>query len=612
MTFKKLLSITFSVILIISLLASCKKPNSPTIENTSSKQEEEVKITLAETIEKTEVPALYKLGIDIKADASKAEIMAADDIVHIFLNMGENTQVVTFSVYENSVLGTSTVTGNALNYGILDGGQYYAVNLDTATLFIFEKSGELKKETKICDDPLLFGALNASGQYFVYQRKESSVINRYDLLTGKIMESEETFNITGTPVSDKDSVYVKDQSGKHYNISFEAFTIEKTRTEAFREYVDCFGFATEGEYFTYTALSNGIEKYMTKYLSAEEKVISAKEGAFITTPLNTHNCFRIYNTESGFATGEIQTGGIILDAQFVGTEYVFIALEDSNTSENFYRLFSIEENENKEIFEVGRLDEEVIYKNVFGTKETEASKEAKKLTDEYGIRFLYGKEGKDFKTDFTFAMADGVDVIPKLKVAQNVFDALPSELLLEATAGREIWVYFCTDLDNKGTEYSKLSVLTQLYNHKLILIDARCSEDRFAELLCHEFAHILDDYMSDSVKTGFSLLTPEHIRAAAYTNDYTKISSDQYTPYDEDKSNVWYYNNYCRINEKEDRTITLGQMFKNYVVKSTGEQFAYENIGKKAGYLSKALEETFDYCKETENQLWELAYPYSE
>ena len=194
---------------------------------------------------------------------------------------------------------------------------------------------------------------------------------------------------------------------------------------------------------------------------------------------------------------------------------------------------------------------------------------------------------------------------------EKIFDVLPTELLFEATSGREIWVYFCTEIDNKGKEYTSNAVLTELKNHKLILIDASCSDTRFAEALCHEFAHILDDYLPQSVKDGFGALTPDDIKAAAYTNDYTKISSDQYTAYDKDKSNVWFYNNYCRINEKEDRVITLGEMFKIYATQSSGENFTYENVKKKAAYLSKALEECFDYGKQYENQHWELAFPYS-
>ncbi len=616
MNFKKLFSITLSVILISLLFSACQKPNSPTIENTSSVQEEE-KITLAETIEKTEAEAVYKIGEKININATNADIKVAEGIAHIFFDMGDTTEVVSLSVYENLVLSNVTVSGNSLNYGVLDGGQFYAVNLDTATLFVYEKSGELKSEKKICDSSLRFGVLNMSGQYLIYQKTDSAVINRYDLLSDDIKESEEEFNITGIPSRDKTAAYVKDSSGKHFKIDFENFGIIKTRTEAFKEYVDCMGVAVEGKYFTVTDLYNGSEKRMFQRLG-EEQIIAAQTEKFIT--LNeTKRHFRLYDISSGVATGEIEAPGNdlesiggILDAQFVGDEYILLALKDKETAENYYRLFNIKENQDKVTFEYGRINESEIYKKVFGEKETEAETLAKTITEKYNIRFLYGNVGKDFKTDFKYTNADGVDVLPKLKVVEKVFEVLPAELLMEATADREIWVYFCSELDNKDTEYSDLAVLTELYNHKLILIDSRCSDNRFAEMLCHEFAHILDDYMPQSVKNGFSKITPEDIKAAAYTNDYKKLPSDQYTPYDSDKDNVWFYNNYCRINEKEDRVITLGEMFKIYAVQSSGENFAYENVKKKAGYLTHALEVTFDYCKETDKQHWELAFPYSE
>ena len=614
MKFKKLLSVTLSVILIVSLLSSCKNTGAPTIESTSSEQEE--KITLAETIEKTEAAAIYKLGDDIKVDSSNADIVVSDRLAHIFFNLGDTTKVVTFSVYENSLLSEVTVTGASLNYGALDGGQFFAINRDTATLFVFEKSGELKKEKKICESALRFGLLDSTGQFLIYQKTDSALINRIDLLTDEIKESQEEFNISGTPVCHKDTVYLKENSGKHYKISFENFEFTKTVTEAFKEYVDCMGVAVEGNYFTLTAL-NGSEKTMTEKLSDEE-IIAAGDQRFITVN-PTKNQFRLYNLNTTFATEKIsapgnglESMGTILDAQFVEEDYILLALEDTNTSENYYRLFKISDNEDKVSISAGRLNEGEIYKNVFGEKDTEAEKLAKEVYEKYNVRFLYGKVGKDFKTDFSFTNADGVDVIPKLKVVEKIFDVLPQELLMEATADREIWVYFCNELDNKGMEYTKDAVLTQLYNHNLILINAAgVSDNKFAELLCHEFAHILDNYMPEKVKNGFSNLTPQDIKSAAYTNDYKKLPSDQYTPYDKDKSNVWFYNNYCRINEKEDRVITLGEMFKIYTMQFSGENLSYENVKKKTAYLSKALEESFDFAKEYENQHWELAFPYN-
>lgn len=612
MTFKKLFSIFLSVILIVSLLSACKKTNTPTIDKTSSQQEEEPKITLAETIEATETFGLYNLGADIKTEASNVDIKIANNTAYIFFDMGSELQVVSFSIFENTVLGTTTQTGEKHNFGVLDTGEFYVTNLQTSQVSIFEKDGKLKEETNICDSPLKFGFLDITGQFFIYQKTDSAVVNRYDFLSTETKEGSEKINVTGSADYDKENVYVKDEMDKHYSINFETFDFTKTQTEGFREYIDGVGFATEGEYVTHTLLKNGIAKYMSKFISSEEKVIAANENRFIVVPEKTRNYFRVYNFESGFATGEIQVLGSVLDAQFVGENHIFIAHKDTSSSKILYQLFVMDENESRETFEGGRLDELEVYKNVFVDPSKFEDTEAGEIAYEQKIRFFYGKMGDGFKPEFRYSLISETDFAAKLKMAKKVLEVLPPDLLTEASAGREIWVYLCTGLDNKNTEYSELAAHTELYNHKLILIDAKCSDNRFVELLCHEFAHILDDYFPQSIKDGFSSITPENIKSAAYTGDYKNISSDQYTPYDSDKSNVWFYNNYCRINEKEDRTITLGEMFRNYAVASSGANFNFENVQKKAGYLSKALEETFDYCKETERQLWELAYSYTE
>ena len=85
MTFKRIFSITLSVILIFSFTAACKKQNTPTIENVSSNPEEEVSFTLSETIEKTAVEGIYKLGTEIKAASENVDIKITDNIAHIFL-----------------------------------------------------------------------------------------------------------------------------------------------------------------------------------------------------------------------------------------------------------------------------------------------------------------------------------------------------------------------------------------------------------------------------------------------------------------------------------------------------------------------------------------------
>ena len=616
MNFKRIFSITLSVILIFSCISGCKKTKTPTIENVSSNPTEE-KITFAETIVKTDQEAIYKLGEDIKVSSTKVDILVNQGMAHIFSNMGGTTQAVGFSVYENAVLSQVTLTGEALNYGVLGGGEFYAVNLETATLSIYEKSGQLKSEKQICDSALRFGALNTTGQFLIYQKANSTSLFRYDLLTDQTKESQEKINIVGTPSHDDDGVYVKDSSGKHYRIEFDSFEIVKTRTEAFREYVDCMGVAVEKDFFTLTSLKPGNPKQMAEKLG-EEKIVAAQEERFITLS-STNRYFRLYNMGTGLASGEIEvegekqeTTGRILDAQFVGDDYILLALEYGGTNEIYFRLFNITENESKVIFDADRLQDSVIYEDVFVDKDSEAEKLAQEITEKHKIRFFYGKTGEGFKTDFSYLKVTDEDLTSKLSMAEKVLDEIPPELLMEATADREIWVYFCKKLDNKGTEYSKLSAITELYNHKLILIDVSCNDERFAELLCHGFAHILDDYMSESIKDGFSQLTPDNIKAAGYTNSYQNIPSDQYTPYDSDKSNVWFYNSYCRINEKEDRTYTLGEMFRIYVVQASGEKFSYEIVKKKAAYMSYALEQTFDYCKEADKQLWEIAFPYSE
>ena len=203
--------------------------------------------------------------------------------------------------------------------------------------------------------------------------------------------------------------------------------------------------------------------------------------------------------------------------------------------------------------------------------------------------------GSDFKADFSYSLATEKDALAKLPEAEKVLNVITKELLMEATCDREIWVYLCNGLNTKGTEYTNQAGLAKLYNHNVIFIDIGSGE-AFSELLSHEIAHILDNYMAESVLAPFSELTPSKFKTSG---------NDKYTQGSEDKE-IWFYNKNCKISDKEDRTIILGEMFNAIAISTPNEKFVAENVKKKADFMAKALEESFDFCKASPGGPWNI------
>ncbi len=606
MNFKRVLSFIMTVFLILSVFSSCKGKAKPTLSEKPG-DIEETKIVFSETIEKTETTGLYELGKEITKDTENIKIVAGNETAHLCIKGESSLEVIHFSVFDNKVLATTNIPGTEWNYGVLEKDSFYAVELSSATLFLFDRKGEKKSETKLDEASLSFAFLQKTGENIVYKKTDSSNLYKLNLTTKEKTQTKESFEISGNPSCDENAVYVKDSLGRSYSVAFKDMAVTKTKTEPFREYVGPLGIAVENNYFTVTQLNTGEQKIMIERLNKDEKIICAQDLRFITINTENQKYFRYYDFSQGIASQEMgKDEEKLLDAQFVSEDYIFSVVRNTTSSKNIYRLLKISEDTTMTGILSDKIFEKALYSNVLGGETTEDTTQTDKIAEEHGVRFLYGKMGSAFKTDFTYSQADSKEVLEKLTMAERVFNVLPKDFLMEVTNNREIWVYLCKNLDNKGTEYTKFSGQTELYNHKLIFIDISCDDEIFTELLCHEFAHILDDYMSESVLTGFGDITPENIKKAAYTNSYTKELTDKYTQKDSEKGDIWFYNKYCKISEKEDRVITLGEMFNVILVSIPSEEIKEENVKKKASFMAKALEESFDFCKKGYTQPWEM------
>ena len=210
---KRILSLTVITFLILSLFSGCAKPKTPVIEETPNKIKE-TKIEFAETIEKNKIEGLYNLGAEITKEISNAEIKIGKTVAHICVKGQGETQVTHFSVYEDKVLGNTSLIGEEFSYGALENDCFFAVNLQTAALTVYEKDGAVKSETQLAATPLSFAFLEEKGEHVVFKKKDSSKINKLNLKTKEEKESEESFAIKGTPSYDDSGVYFRDTENR--------------------------------------------------------------------------------------------------------------------------------------------------------------------------------------------------------------------------------------------------------------------------------------------------------------------------------------------------------------------------------------------------------------
>lgn len=586
MNFRRLLSFFMTLVLILALFSGCKGKNNPTLEE-DPKDIEETKVVFSESIEKTEKVGLYELGTEITKNTSNIKIVAGDETAYL-CSFEENALSVThFSVFENKVLTTTTLNGTDWNYGVLMKDEFYAVELSTATLYVYERTGGKKSEIKLVEGALSFAFLERSGKNIIYKKADSNIIYKYNLSSKETTNTKESFDIKGNPSYDENAVYIKCSDSKSYSIAFNDLKVTKTRTETFREFLGPVGVATEKNYFTIAFLDTGKEKIMIEKRNADEKPLYANETRLIT---KTNDFFRCYTLSSGIITEEIGSEDeTVIDAQFLGDDYIFAAIKKDDSSENVYRLLKMSEDEKTSGVVYNRLFDSTIYSTTFN-QDGKNNADTDRIAFDYGVRFLYGKMGSDFKSDFSYKIASEEDALAKLAMAEKILSIVPTELLKEANDNREIWVYLCKGLDTKGVDYTKNAGLTKIYNHNVIFIDVGTDDETFAELFCHQIAHILDNYMPESVLAPFSELTP---------SEYKKSGNDKYTQQSSDEE-IWFYNKDCKISDKEDRTITLGEMFNAIINYTPTEKFLAKEVKAKADFLVKAIVKSFDSCKDSD------------
>ena len=594
MNFRRFLAFFLATFLILTLFSGCKGKNKPTLQEKPG-EIEETKVVFSESIEKTDKVGLYELGSEITKNTENIKIVAGDETAYL-CSLGESSlEVIHFSVFENKKLATTTLNGTNWHYGVLVKDEFYAIELSSATLFVYDRNGSKKSETKLDETALSFAFLERQGENVIYKKADSNTLYKLNLKTKEKTNTVESFDLSGNPSYDETAVYVKTTAGISYSISFKDLTVTKTRTESFREYYGPVGIATEKDFFTIALLNTGKEKIMLKKFSPEEKFLCANDTMLIT---KTENYVKAYNFMQGLVTKNIgKEKEKVIDAAFVGDDYIFVAARKAESTENVYRLLKLSEEEEKDTVICNRLFDKVVYQSVLEGNEEKDTTLSDKIADEYGVRFLYGKMGSDFKTDFSYSLTSQKDATAKIALAEKIFRVFPNEMLKEATNNREIWVYLCQGLDNKGKDYTKKAGTTELYNHKVIFIDIACEENEFVELLYHQFAHILDEYMPNNVKEGFSALTPDKVKKSGENEKYTQESKSE---------EVWFYNKNCKISEEEDRVTTLGEMFNAIYSSTPGECFVSENVKKKADFMAKALIENFEICQKNPNGPWEV------
>jgi hypothetical protein len=119
-------------------------------------------------------------------------------------------------------------------------------------------------------------------------------------------------------------------------------------------------------------------------------------------------------------------------------------------------------------------------------------------------------------------------------------------------------------------------------------------------------SHLIDYSLSTSILNGWTGLLPESITDKAYFNTYSAAYDNDYTPYDDGDTKVWFYDNYSRTFPTEDRAVIFQNMYESYIDNKLTDEFdKYENLRKKARYYCVMLRDTFESCKNAETLPWE-------
>ncbi len=582
-------------------------------------QSEEDEFKIPASAKKTETSGLYlfKNGISEYAEMVEADI-SGDVIRFEYIAPGlytSSVKVVTYSLTEDKILGSIALPENVSSTGPLDGGGFYALSLITDEVFLYDKYCAVTYHKEKSGSSILWNnaSVSGDGKYMLYNRAIDGRLVLYAFSTGSSVEIGSESGSFVPLGYDGGYFYVRNYEKGVMRVSAEKQTLEQVYNGEDIALITT-GYASDvkNNYLTLTEFNNRENRRMAPVTIDGEYPVAFRNGLLATDLRNDgRNVMRVYDWNKSVVSPAISVPGYVQKLLFCDKMLLIISHETETASLKYY-LYDLTQSADYESVAVVPADNAILnYEHIpewQGDAATIAL--AQKTLDTYGVRVFYGAD--DFNlANFSYDQESvgEEEKYAKMLALYDFLEYFPEGMLAEISGGGETWIYMCGKLKNRFTGGYVSAFALQYVKHPFIAIDVIGSDEIFCETMIHEFSHLIDYRVDIEWLNGWINLMPEDIAEKAYANSYTAATDNSYTPYNDGKTEVWFYSHYSKTFPTEDRAVIFQKM---YVSDQEGEltyEFKnHENLRKKAEYYAAMLRDNFESCKNAEVLPWESEF----
>ena len=582
----------------------------------SSAPDDEFKIP--DSAEKNHIKGLYKVGNCLTDYNDSVYINYVNNEIQIdYVTSGldeMNVKSVRYSIAQDKILSSAQLPENSGLPQLIDNGGFCTVSFEQPVVTFYDSSLKQTSQTDLSEyaDAIGSGYISRNGKYLLYSALDDSGMHLYDFEEG-------SDTIVGKPFT----YYYAGQSDNNFYLSESDNNIiclnskTKTSEKVFKSFGetnirDGYSYCRAQNYFSIQSLSRLTEQKMTKLNDVNECewIYSCSDTGFLTVNQSEIRAeVRAYDIQASTVTEPFILDDCAFYSAYCDNGIYFFAVCKDYAKFDYY-LFDTNEAAKSDI-DILPADFETLsgitYPELSGSAETIAIEQ--ELLDDYGVRVIFKEEDlSPLNIGYEYSPVNEKTVAAKLQAIKDVLDYFPDGMIREIENGSELWLYMVTDLhsDNEdGSVSSYGGCATSLGGIRMITMDADVHDEFFKTSLSHEISHLLD-YIIDfrQINTGWVNLLPEDVRADGYLSSYQAGYDNKYTPYDDGRSEIWFYDNYSRTFPTEDRAVIFQILYDSYINGKLDFNMN-ENLLRKARYYAVIIRQNFVSCKNSDTLPWE-------
>ena len=483
-----------------------------------------------------------------------------------------------------------------------DGG-YYAFDLHS-NFEILDYSLSTVKKFTVPDKDVFLPSLSSDGRYVLYNTPDIEGSQLYDIEEGKKIPLTRNVDLSEFAYySTEGGYFVVNDTSK----SLAAFLVYtdgtvKLFTNSYQSYVirdTCCDAVSDG--LIYNTL--GDSKFnLIKGIDSEQEVMEVRNDIMYLSGVGNMTFLRMSDGTSTEPMDEL-------------SPYMMEADSDGTV------VFSVSDNERPSLYvaDPSMMDFTVKHEisgNYTPPEDYEYNFEMPKLTgeakalldkiyDKYNVRVFFdlsdGRTHAAFDDEYDYYSYDSDGQLDHLRYIEDFLSLWPEGICSEITDyGVECWIFVCGRIELGGgntTGVDPAGVQFDLDMHPTIALESYDYEGggyNFTENLSHEFIHMLDSGIDSERLDKWKELSPEDGYFDVYT-DYDS-GSDKYTYFGEyysDPDNVYYIDNYSKVNLLEDRARVGQYLWTSYTLESLDSVFEAPHIKAKAEHLCKEYRERY-------------------